>query len=123
MSKKNWMPLIKVHYSGETQTEQLSKLTAVLSKILSRVLGKSEDFIMIIFQKTESQSFGCGINLPSLYAEVKSVGSISTETSNQLSMDLTDALVDSFNVSASRIYIEFQESERHHWGWNGKTFQ
>ena len=117
------MPLIKVHYSGETQTEQLSQLTAVLSKILSRVLGKSEDFIMIIFQKTESQSFGCDVSLPSLYAEVKNVGSISIETSSQLSMDLTDALVDSFDVSASRIYIEFQESERHHWGWNGKTFQ
>ena len=66
---------------------------------------KSEDFIMIIFQKTESQSFGCDISLPSLYAEVKNVGSISIETSNQLSMDLTDALVDSFDVSASRIYI------------------
>ena len=38
-------------------------------------------------------------------------------------MDLTNALVESFDVSASRIYIEFQESARHHWGWNGKTFQ
>jgi phenylpyruvate tautomerase PptA (4-oxalocrotonate tautomerase family) len=117
------MPLIKVHYAGETQTEQLNQLTAVLSKILSSVLGKSEDFIMVIFQKTESQSFGCDLSLPSLYAEVKNVGFISTEISNQLSMDLTNALVESFDVSASRIYIEFQESARHHWGWNGKTFQ
>ena len=117
------MPLIKVHYAGETQTEQLNQLTAVLSTILSSVLGKSEDFIMVIFQKTESQSFGCDLSLPSLYAEVKNVGFISTEISNQLSMDLTNALVESFDVSASRIYIEFQESARHHWGWNGKTFQ
>ena len=117
------MPLIKVHYAGETQTEQLNQLTAVLSKILSSVLGKSEDFIMVIFQKTESQSFGCDLSLPSLYAEVKNVGFISTEISNQLSMDLTNALVESFDVSASRVYIEFQESARHHWGWNGKTFQ
>ena len=73
------MPLIKVHYAGETQTEQLNQLTAVLSKILSSVLGKSEDFIMVIFQKTESQSFGCDLSLPSLYAEVKNVGFISTE--------------------------------------------
>ena len=117
------MPLIKIHYSFEVQQKQLHQLTAVLTEILSEVLGKSEEFIMTIFQKTELQSFGSKINPPSLYAEVKNVGSISAETSTQLARDLTNALIVSFDVSASRVYIEFQESERHHWAWNGKTFQ
>jgi phenylpyruvate tautomerase PptA (4-oxalocrotonate tautomerase family) len=59
---------------------------------------------------------------PSIYVEIKNVGVLSPEVTSELTEKLTSILIENTEAPASRIYIEFQNSERHMWGWNGKTF-
>jgi phenylpyruvate tautomerase len=116
------MPLVKVHYSNEFAKDILNLLSKSMSKLVGKTLGKSEDFVMIIFQRTELQSFGLDSTTPSLFIELKNVGTLSPETTNILSAKITELCIGFIDVEPTRIYLEFQESERHLWGWNAKTF-
>ena len=58
----------------------------------------------------------------SAYCEVKNVGVLSPDTTNQITGFITEILSTKLKISPEQLYIEFQESERHLWGWNGKTF-
>jgi phenylpyruvate tautomerase PptA (4-oxalocrotonate tautomerase family) len=116
------MPLIKVHYPTELKPGKLHSLSSSLTELTAEALGKSSDFVMTVFQKTELQSFGSDIDSPSLFIEVKNVGSLPTETTSTLSSKISELCSELIKVQSSRIYIDFQESPRHLWGWNGKTF-
>ena len=116
------MPLVKVHHSNEFTNDILNSFSKSLSKLVGNTLGKSEDFVMIIFQRTELQSFGLDSTTPSLFIELKNVGKFSPEITNTLSAKITALCIGFIDVEPTRIYLEFQESERHLWGWNTKTF-
>lgn len=116
------MPLIKVHYSTELKQDTLDSLSSSLTEFAAQALEKSADFVMTIFQKTELQSFGLDKDSPSLFIEVKNVGSLPPETTRALSSKISELCSELIMVQSSRIYIDFQESPRHLWGWNGKTF-
>jgi len=116
------MPLLKVHYACELKKELLNSLSTLLSKSIADVLGKSEDFVMIILQKTELQSFGNDSEGINLYFEMKNVGVLPPDKTSALTSIITNLCQELIEVESNRIYIEFQESERHHWGWNGQTF-
>ncbi|MDG0964341.1 MAG: phenylpyruvate tautomerase MIF-related protein [Opitutales bacterium] len=116
------MPLLKVYYASELKKELLNSLSTLLSKSIADVLGKSEDFVMIIFQKTELQSFGNDSVGSNLYLEMKNVGVLPPDKTTLLTSQITNLCQELTGIEPTRIYIEFQEYERHHWGWNGKTF-
>ena len=59
---------------------------------------------------------------PCAYAEIKNVGKLDATLTDSLSNRISSMISECLNIEKDRIYIEFQESERHLWGWNGKTF-
>jgi phenylpyruvate tautomerase PptA (4-oxalocrotonate tautomerase family) len=89
---------------------------------IAKILDKSEDFIMVIFQQTNFQSFGLNTIKPSIYIELKNVGDLSADITNFLSRTISELFVEVINLDPTRLYIEFQSSKRHQWGWNRKTF-
>ncbi len=116
------MPLVKIQYSKKININSFESLSNELSSKIASLLGKSIDFVMIIFEASDFQYFGGDAEKASLYIEVKNVGTISPETSNEITSFLTNTLNFNCEVESSRIYIEFSDSERHMWGWDGKTF-
>jgi len=54
--------------------------------------------------------------------EVKNIGELSPAVTAKLSMQLCELISQKLGVETNRIYIEYQEAQRHQWGWNGKTF-
>ena len=92
-----------------------------IREIMSDVIGKSKDFILTILHSGVSMQFG-ETDKPAAYCEVKNVGSLTKEITSQLSSLLCEFLEQKLKVARKQIYIEFQESVRHLWGWNGGTF-
>ena len=92
-----------------------------IRKIISKSIGKSEDFVLTLLQSNVKMQFGKKDGA-SAYCEVKNVGTLSPDITNQITNSLTETLSLNLKISPDRIYIEFQESARHLWGWNGKTF-
>jgi phenylpyruvate tautomerase len=119
----NQMPLANVYIPQGFESSLLNKVSKSVSQILSTALNKSEDYIMTVFQETKYQSFANNHSDPSVYMEIKNVGELIPEVTSDLASKLTNLIESTLNISPSRVYIEFQQSERHLWGWNGKTFQ
>ena len=116
------MPLAKIYTTEDVELSDFAKVSKSISGILSSVLNKSEDYIMCVYPKSHYQSFANNSLDPSIYVEIKNVGVLSPEVTSELTEKLTSILIENTEAPASRIYIEFQNSERHMWGWNGKTF-
>jgi phenylpyruvate tautomerase PptA (4-oxalocrotonate tautomerase family) len=116
------MPLANICLPEGFETAQLDQVSRSISQILSTALKKSEDYIMTVFQETKYQSFANNHTDPTAYVEIKNVGELTSDLTSVLAAKLTETFHSTLNIPPSRIYIEFQQSERHLWGWNGKTF-
>ena len=92
-----------------------------IKSLLSRVIGKSEDFILTVFHLGLSMKFG-GKKGNIAYCEIKNVGTLNKSITSELSRELCSLLSEKLAIDPELTYIDFQESERHLWGWNGKTF-
>lgn len=84
-------------------------------------MGKSLDFVMVLIESGVQISFGREAG-PVAYIEVKNVGELASGVTTKLSQRLSALVECELSIPKDRIYIEFQESKRQHWGWNGKTF-
>jgi phenylpyruvate tautomerase len=116
------MPLLKIQISHPSVSESSSRaLQAEGAGIISREIGKSLDFVMVLVETGVSGSFG-GKATPVAYIEVKNVGELIPEVTSRLTQRLSALIEGELSIPKDRVYIEFQESERRLWGWNGKTF-
>ena len=117
------MPLLIINTSLDAISQsKLETLYRGGSQILSDEIGKSLDYCMVMVKEGCRLSFGQEWNHPSAYMEVKNVGTLPPELTSRLSGKLSELIEESIRVPRDRIYIEFQESQRHLWGWNGSTF-
>ena len=116
------MPFLKIQVSSATISETCSSaLQSEGALIISQETEKSLDFVMVLVESGAKVSFG-GKADPAAYIEVKSVGGFSSDVTSKLSERLSVLVESELSIPKDRVYIEFQASERHLWGWNGKTF-
>ena len=115
------MPTFILHTSSSINDHQNETIRKDATNILSQELGKSKEFIVTLIHDSVALKFG-QIEAPCAYLEVKSVGTLSPEQTTAMSDRICNALQRILSIPPDRIYIEFQESSRHLWGWNGKTF-
>jgi len=117
------MPLLNIYCScKEINNDRIPEIEEEASRILSETLSKSADYIMIRISAVENIAFAGDGTTPAIYMEVKNVGEITPDKSGELAKKLTALMHKALKVAPDRTYIEFQQSERHLWGWAGKTF-
>lgn len=115
------MPTFILHTNSAINDHQNETIRKDTVEILSQELGKSKEFIVTLIHDSVAIEFGQS-EAPCAYVEIKSVGTLSPEQTTAMSDCLCNALQRILLIPPDRIYIEFQESPRHLWGWNGKTF-
>ena len=118
------MPLLQLHLSDQgIEHSTKDDIHRFGAKILSEEIGKSIDFVMVVINSGCSLSFAQDTKISCAYIEVKNVGELSGDITKSMSKRLTNLVYDKLKIKPERIYIEFQESQRHLWGWNGDTFE
>ncbi len=116
------MPLLHLCTSSPPMDEpKRAQLLKGLSTLVARLLGKPERYVMIGLAAREEMSFA-GSNAPACYAELKNVGTLTPEQTEELSRVLCQELSRGLGVAQDRIYIEFTNADGAMWGWNGGTF-
>ncbi len=70
----------------------------------------------------ESMCFAGDSRRACAYVEVKNIGELSPESTSLISQKICKTLEGKLGIEPSRVYIEFHESARHLWGWDGRTF-
>ncbi|KAJ7518973.1 hypothetical protein O6H91_20G017500 [Diphasiastrum complanatum] len=91
------------------------------SKAVARILGKPENYVMILLQGGVPISFA-GDEQPAAYGELVSIGAVGPDTNKKLSKALADILDSKLSVPPNRFYIKFYDVKGSDFGWNGSTF-
>ena len=117
------MPLIIIKSSASNiSTDTKQQIHEQTVDVLTTILQKSSDYVMSILELDHEMSFARNSQLPTAYIEVKNVGTLVPESTLLLSRELTAIISKNLEIAPDRVYIEFQQSDRHLWGWNGRTF-
>ena len=90
------------------------------SNICSEALGKPEDYMMVSFDAFQRMIFG-GKDSPTAFVELRALD-LPKESLPILSAIICNLLSEKLGIKPNRIYINFRDFERTHWGWDGKTF-
>jgi phenylpyruvate tautomerase len=114
------MPFLSIQTNQAIEEGAKKPLLAKASKLVSEQLGKSERYVMAALAPNPDMIFA-GENEPLAYLELKSIGLPENSTS-ELAQALCDLVASELGIKKDRIYIEFSNTARHMWGWNGGTF-
>ena len=116
------MLLLQIKTNTESFPQPLrSEIQSKAASVLSEEIGKSLDFVMVIIE-TGKDIYFAGSTEPACYMEIKNVGSLAVEKTDKISQRLCLLAEDKLLINPERCFLEFQESPRHLWGWNAKTF-
>jgi len=117
-----YMPLVRITTSASiAHDKKLDETLSKLSQLTATLFGKPERWVMTCLDPAAKMTFS-GTTEACCYVEVKNIGTMTGELTEQLSQELCQFIGREFNVPNSRIYIEFSEAKGHLWGWDGSTF-
>ena len=114
------MPYLKIQTNKVLDEPSQNALLKKASATVSAQLGKPVDYIMVTIDPPRPMMFA-GSDEPTAYLELKSIG-LSTANTTDFSAALCKLMAEELSIDKSRVYIEFFNSERSMWGWNGATF-
>ena len=115
------MPLLQITTNATNQKFDTTTFQRDLASRAAELVGKKLDYVMTTLEFFEHMTFA-GTDAPAAYVEFKNIGTLDAELTKALSEVICDALHETLEVSPERVYIEFQEQARHHWGWNRQNF-
>ena len=110
------MPLLNISTNKDIKNEQ--RLLAKSSKLISSLLNKSENFVMIKFTDSLPMYFA-GNDKPCCFIEIKSIGALE---SSKMSKPICEFFSSQLEIPTERIYIFFQDVDSEMWAWNSETF-
>lgn len=115
------MPLLTLQTSVRLSNQDRYNLVGPLSKIVSECLGKPERYVMVAV--SEAAMLMDGVDMPTAYADISSIGGLSTEINRKLSERICLLLQDQLGISPDRVYLVFTNVSGENWGWDSGTFR
>ena len=114
------MPLIKLETSADLTEGKRAELLPVLSKLIAEEIGKPETYVMVTL--SQNGMMMSGDEHPAAFADVRSIGGLTHDVNRAIADRLCDVLKDRLGVPPDRVYLNFTDIARTHWGWNRSTF-
>jgi phenylpyruvate tautomerase PptA (4-oxalocrotonate tautomerase family) len=115
------MPLLKLQTSAPMDDALGQELLPALSRTTAEVLGKPEQYVMVIVEDRVPLLMG-GSRDPAALAEVRSVGTITADQARAISEQVTALLGDKLGLPPDRIFLNFFGVPAAMWGFSGSTF-
>ena len=113
------MPYFKLETNTAIPEENQATLSQEISDLVAKELGKPEKSIMVSIQPSVRMLFA-GSDEPTAFIALKSLGLPDTKA---LSAAICSFIENKLNIPQDRIYIEFHDSPRSMFGYNGSTFE
>ena len=112
------MPLLKIKTNIKINNK--TAFAEAASKTTSELLGKPESYVMINIEDDQCLMFA-GNHNPCALLSLKSLG-LPEDSTPAFSKALCAFIKTHTAIDESRIYIEFNNPDRHMWGWDSRTF-
>jgi phenylpyruvate tautomerase PptA (4-oxalocrotonate tautomerase family) len=114
------MPLLRIETNVSLDAANAEALVAQASQAVARELGKPERYVMVTV-RPDTPMLMAGTAEPAAFLDLRSIGLPDSKT-EALSQAFCQLIEDEIGVPPDRVYINFADVPRAHWGWNGGTF-
>ncbi len=114
------MPLLRIETNVSLDTANAGALAARASRAVAGELGKPERYVMVTV-RPGTPMLMAGTAEPAAFLDLRSIGLPDGRT-EALSGALCQVIEGEIGVPPDRVYINFADVPRAHWGWNGGTF-
>ncbi|OQW95874.1 MAG: hypothetical protein BWK79_00875 [Beggiatoa sp. IS2] len=114
------MPYLYIQTNLHIPQQQYTQLLINSSRTVAKILGKSEDYIMVALQ-TEVPMLFAGSNEPCAYLMLESVKLPLSRTA-EFARELCSFVGESLEIAKNRVYVGFANQPGSLWMWNGKVF-
>jgi phenylpyruvate tautomerase len=114
------MPFFKIETNQKLDESTVSNLLQKSSHIISGMVGKPEQYVMVSIDHSKGIMFG-GKTEPAAMVKLKSIG-LPTDKCNDFASRICQFLKDEIDVPPDRVFIDFVDLQRNMFGWNRKTF-
>lgn len=114
------MPCTIVTINTDFTKEQGDAFCLDICQVVAKETGKPLNYCMAGVRKAD-MAFGTSTDL-CCFVDFYCVGVISQSKNPAISAAITACLTQHFKVKPERVYISFNESKGHNWGFNGSTF-
>ena len=111
------MPYIKTSTNVNIDEIKLSNIKSKMGEAL-RLMGKTEDWLMLEFNDNAKMFFKGNGNNPIAFLDVKVLGSVNN--SDAMTQELTNIISNELSIAPNNIYISYQGYSD--WGYNGSNF-
>lgn len=92
-----------------------------LSKAVAETVRKPEQYVMTHVNSNQVMTYS-GNQEPCAFVRIISIGNLDASSNAIISARVCGLVQEVYSVPPARTYIEFVDSERHMFGWNGGTF-
>lgn len=113
------MPYIRTRTNTEITKDKEIIIKERLGEAI-RLLGKSEDWLMLDFDSNCKMYFAGNENELMAYVDVKIYGHKSNDEFNNMTREITDIISSELLIMPDHIYVSYGEYDN--WGWNGSNF-
>lgn len=114
------MPYLMIQTNRSLSPEVEAGLLEATSSVVSQVLGKSEEYVMVAIESNTPMLFGRD-RARTAYLELKSIG-FPEQKAGELVAVLSEVIENRAKIPRQRVFITFSSHPRNLWGWNGETF-
>ena len=114
------MPYLKLQTNQELSKDRKQDLLEDIVSLVSKELEKPKKYVMALIEESQMMIFGSSYE-PTAYVEFRSIN-LPEKRTQALSKSITHFIKSHLDIDASRIFIQFVNSERHMWGFNASTF-
>ena len=116
------MPVIHTYASTPISDESREALKAIYGQLISTVPGKSEQWLMCIFDENVPMYHAGSDAVPAAYVtvDVFARSAVSPRVWEKMTPAICDALQEQLGIDPARIYIKYGEAAN--FGWNGMNF-
>ncbi|CAM8969275.1 unnamed protein product [Rhodiola kirilowii] len=103
------MPCLNLSTNVNLDRIDLDPIFAELSKCVSTIMGKPEDFVMVLVKGSVDISFGKSKD-PAAYGEVVAMGGLNSTVKKRLINELGAILKNHFNVPNARFFLKVYDT-------------
>ena len=114
------MPYLSIKTNCDLDGVDTDAFLRQASEICAKALSKPDSSMMVSLDACERMLFA-GESEPAAFVELRALG-LPEFAPACLSAILCGLLSDKFGIKPDRVYINFFDIERTHWGWDSKTF-
>ena len=114
------MPLIRIETNEEVSDQGRETILNLMTELVVRQLNKPREYVQIALTEKCAMAFG-GTTEPAAFVEVRSLG-LPDGTPKAISAEVCQILEENLRIQPNRVFINFFDMPKTHWGWNGDTF-